>query len=110
MFFDRRPELFMFSDYRNCFMSCDYIKSIAVKLARRAMAQLMSFAQRKLFLLSARSGMDAWPSWDMLLANSTGNGTTPVAKSVTKIMCGPDSGMMPTILHLLFEYLQELMN
>ena len=59
------------------------------------MMQFISFAQRKLFLLSARSGMDAWPSCEMELARRTGNGTTPAAKSVTKIMCGPDSGMMP---------------
>ena len=42
-----------------CVSGGDYIKSMAVKPARRATAQLMSFAQRKLFLLSARSGMEA---------------------------------------------------
>lgn len=36
-----------------------------------------------------------WPSCDMELDSSTENGTNPLAKSVTKIMCGPDSGMIP---------------
>ena len=45
-----------------CVSGGDYISSMAAKPARRATAQLMSFAQRKLFLLSARRGMDACPS------------------------------------------------
>ena len=46
-------------------------------------------------MLSAISGSDAWPSWLMQEARRTGRGTMPVAYSVTKIRCGPDSGMMP---------------
>ena len=71
------------------------MNAMAVNPTISATAQLISFAQRKLFLLSAISGSDEWPSCEMLLAKSTGSGTMPVAYNVTKIMCGPDSGMMP---------------
>lgn len=56
---------------------------------------LTIFALTKLRLLSAKSGKEAWPSCEMLLANSTENGTVPVANKVTNNKCGPDSGMMP---------------
>ena len=42
-----------------------YMKAIAAYPAARAVAQLTSFAHKKLFLLSAKSGMDAWPSCEM---------------------------------------------
>ena len=54
--------------------------------AARATMQLMIFAQRKLFLLSASSGNDACPSCDIELARRTGNGTIPAAYRVTNIM------------------------
>ena len=63
--------------------------------AASATTQLMIFAQRKLFLLSASSGNDACPSCEIELARRTGNGTIPVAYRVTNTMCGPDSGMIP---------------
>lgn len=63
--------------------------------AATAMQKLMSFAIAKLFLSSASKGSDECPSWDMQLARSTGNGTIPPAKSDTKTICGPDSGMSP---------------
>ena len=53
--------------------------SIAAKPQTRATKQLSNFAFRKADLLSARSGMEAWPSWEMLLARRTGNGTMPAA-------------------------------
>ena len=56
---------------------------------------LMIFALAKLLLLSANKGNEACPSCEMELANSTENGTTPVANKVTNTRCGPDSGMMP---------------
>ena len=56
---------------------------------------LMIFAFKKLRLLSAKSGKEACPSCEMELANSTENGTVPVANKVTNSKCGPDSGIMP---------------
>lgn len=56
---------------------------------------LIIFALTKLRLLSAKSGSEACPSCEMELANSTENGTVPVANKVTNSRCGPDSGMMP---------------
>lgn len=50
---------------------------------------LMILAFRKLVLLSAKSGREACPSWEMELAKSTENGTTPVANSVTKACAAP---------------------
>ena len=72
---------------------------------------LMIFAFRKLDLLSAKSGSDACPSCEMELAKSTEKGTTPAANSVTKSMCGPDSGMIPMrmanrIIHGMLELTQ----
>ena len=57
---------------------------------------LIIFALAKPLLFSAKSGNEACPSCEMLLANSTENGTVPVANKVTNSRCGPDSGMMPT--------------
>ena len=59
--------------------------------------------------------MEAWPSWEMLLARRTGNGTMPAAYSVTKIRCGPDSGIMPTatanrIIRAVLSLIHELMS
>ena len=61
-----------------------------------ATSVLTIFAFRKLRLLSANSGNEAWPSCEMELAKSTEKGTVPVANKVTNSKCGPDSGMMPT--------------
>ena len=61
-----------------------------------ATSMLTIFAFTKLLLLSASSGNEACPSCEMELANSTENGTVPVANKVTNSKCGPDSGMMPT--------------
>lgn len=63
--------------------------------AASATAQLISFAHKKLFLLSAISGSEACPSCDIELARRTGNGTIPAAYNVMNIICGPDSGMIP---------------
>ena len=59
-------------------MPCQ-LTSSEPKPARRAMAQLMSFAAAKLFLSSARRGREEWPSWEMQLARRTGRGTMPLA-------------------------------
>ena len=64
--------------YLFCNNGC-YKKAIAAYPAARAVAQLTSFAQKKLFLLSAKSGMDACPSCEMLFASKTGRGTIPAA-------------------------------
>jgi hypothetical protein len=72
-----------------------FYNAYAIKPTISATTQLISFAQKKLFLLSAIRGSDEWPSCEMLLASSTGSGTIPVAYRVTKIICGPDSGMIP---------------
>lgn len=61
-----------------------------------ATSALTIFAFTKLRLLSANSGNEACPSCEMELANSTENGTVPVANKVTNSKCGPDSGMIPT--------------
>ena len=61
-----------------------------------ATSVLTIFAFKKLRLLSASSGSEAWPSCEMELASNTENGTVPVANKVTNSRCGPDSGMMPT--------------
>ena len=63
--------------------------------AARAIADLSSFAHTKLRLFSAKRGRQAWPSCDMELANSTGNGSIPEANIVTNMMCGPDCGIRP---------------
>ena len=57
---------------------------------------LTIFAFKKLRLLSASSGSEAWPSCEMELTSNTENGTVPVANKVTNSKCGPDSGIMPT--------------
>ena len=69
--------------------------AMAMKPAASARTDLSSLAQTKLLLFSARRGRHAWPSWDMQLARSTGNGRIPDANIDTKTMCGPDSGMSP---------------
>lgn len=76
---------------------------------------LMAFAFKKPRLLSANSGREACPSCEMELAKSTEKGTMPVANSVTKSMCGPDSGMMPTstanrIIHRMLELIHDSMS
>lgn len=66
-----------------------------MKPMTEATKALTIFALAKLRLLSASKGREAWPSWEMLFANNTENGTVPVANRVTNSRCGPDSGMMP---------------
>ena len=80
-----------------------------------ATSMLMIFAFKKLRLLSASNGREACPSCEMELANSTENGTMPVANSVTNNMCGPDSGMIPTktanrIIQRMLELIQDSMS
>lgn len=53
--------------------------SIAANPAARAAVQHTSFALKKDFLLSARSGREECPSWAMQLASRTGSGTIPLA-------------------------------
>ena len=54
-----------------------------------------SLAHRKPRLLSASSGKVVWPFCTMELANKILKGMCPEAKRVIKIMCGPDSGIIP---------------
>ena len=75
---------------------------------------LMIFAFKKLRLLSAKSGKEACPSCEMELANSTENGTVPVANKVTNSKCGPDSGIMPmrtanNIIHRMLSLIHDSM-
>ena len=72
----------------------------------------MAFAFGNPILLSANNGIDECPSCETELASNTEKGITPDANNITKIKCGPDSGIMPIrtankIIHGILELIRD---
>ena len=61
----------------------------------RAAMVLNTVAHRADLLSMAISGKRASPSWEMALASSAAKGTRPLVYSVTKMICGPQPGIIP---------------